>query len=47
MEDKVRVFNTKKEQQKAVTKSLVMVKRKRKRSIMEWLEAPSDEEDEL
>lgn len=44
MEEKVRVFNTKKEQQKAVTKSLVMVKRKRKRSIMEWLEASSDEE---
>jgi hypothetical protein len=47
MEDKVRVFNTKKEQQKAVTKSLVMVKRKRKKSIMEWLEAPSNEENEL
>jgi hypothetical protein len=47
MEEKVRVFNTKKEQQKAVTKSRAMVKRKRKRSIMEWLEASSDKENEF
>jgi hypothetical protein len=47
MKEKVRVFNTKKEQQKAVNKSLVMVKKKRKRAIKEWLEAFSDEENEF
>jgi hypothetical protein len=47
MKEKVRVFNTKKEQQKAVSKSLVMVKKKRKRAIKEWLETSSDEENEF
>ena len=46
VEEKVRLFHTKKAQQQAVTKSLVKEDRKRK-SIQEWLEEPSDEENEF
>lgn len=46
LEDKEKLFHTKKAQQQAVTKSLVKEDRKRK-SIQEWLEESSDEENEF
>jgi hypothetical protein len=54
VEDKVRLFHTKKAQQQAVTKSLVKEQQavtkslvQETRSIQEWLEMPSDEENEF